>query len=186
LNIQITVIAAPKVEHVANGKGGYDKVELTYKDQDGRVSQRKLVSFTNQDLFNKVKAARIDETYSVNMEKGEKYWEWKSFEPSMGEPSMSSSVVSSTAPRTAAPASPAAARIGNYETSEERAARQRYIVRQSSISAALDFTKHNANKAAITVDEVLDAASRFEAFVFGEKLDEKADPFAGFQDDIPE
>jgi hypothetical protein len=185
VDIQITVIAPPKVEHVANGKGGYDKVELAYKDvSDGRVSQRKLVSFTNPDLFNKVRAAKVDATYTVNMEKGEKYWEWKSFEPALDEPGIPTQAPSRGSAAVAA--SPAAGRISNYETAEERAARQRYIVRQSSLGHAIEIAKHNAAKTVITLDEIFGMAERIKAFVFEEKIDDKDDPFAGFKDDIPE
>lgn len=50
----------------------------------------------------------------------------------------------------------------NWETSEERALRQRYIVRQSSITAALTFLGDGA----MEVKQVLDIAKQFEEFVF--------------------
>jgi hypothetical protein len=52
----------------------------------------------------------------------------------------------------------------NYETAEERAARQRLIVRQSSLSNALQYFE--ITKAKPTVDEVTDLAESFTKFIF--------------------
>jgi hypothetical protein len=52
-----------------------------------------------------------------------------------------------------------------YETPEERAKKQVYIVRQSSISAAIDTLK--TDKKNPTKEEVVATAQFYESFVFG-------------------
>ena len=52
-----------------------------------------------------------------------------------------------------------------YETPEERAKRQVLIVRQSSLSSAIELLK--TDKKSPTVPEVLQVAKQFEAYVFG-------------------
>lgn len=55
----------------------------------------------------------------------------------------------------------------NYETAEERAARQRLIVRQSSLSNALQYFE--ITKAKPSVQEVTDLAEEFTKFIFETK-----------------
>lgn len=50
----------------------------------------------------------------------------------------------------------------NYETKEERAARQRLIVRQSSLSSAIEVYKGADN----SIDEILSIADKFTDWVF--------------------
>jgi hypothetical protein len=55
----------------------------------------------------------------------------------------------------------------NYETPAERAKRQVYIVRQSSINAAIAlYVAQNPKGAAVSVEEILKVAGTFEAYVF--------------------
>ena len=50
----------------------------------------------------------------------------------------------------------------NYETKEERAARQVYIIRQSSLATAVDLLGQGAS-----TDTVIETAKVFEAYVLG-------------------
>jgi len=57
---------------------------------------------------------------------------------------------------------------GGWETPEERAAKQIYIVRQSSISNAIAFYGMRADHDKdVLEDDVISLAKRFEAYVFG-------------------
>lgn len=67
----------------------------------------------------------------------------------------------------------------NYETKEERAARQVYIIRQSSISSAIDLLKDSKP----TVEGVLNVAKQFEEYIFSEKTG--VDAINDLDDDIP-
>lgn len=57
----------------------------------------------------------------------------------------------------------------DFETKEEREKKQVYIVRQSSISAAISLLK--TEKKVPTTFEILETAKQFEQFVFGGKVD---------------
>lgn len=74
---------------------------------------------------------------------------------------------------------------GNFETPEERAAKQVYIVRQSSLSTAVSLLA--AKKKEATLFEVIDTAKAFEAYVFGRSLagNETAASQQELVDDIP-
>lgn len=75
-----------------------------------------------------------------------------------------------------------------YETPEERAVKQIYIVRQSSISSAIGLLTTGA-KVPPDADAVLEVAKKFETFVFG-STKEPIDVTTAFDeldtmDDIP-
>lgn len=74
---------------------------------------------------------------------------------------------------------------GNFETPEERKAKQVYIVRQSSLSTAVSYL--TAKKKEPTTFEIIDAAKAFEAFVFGRSSvgAEAAGAAQDLKDDLP-
>jgi len=53
-----------------------------------------------------------------------------------------------------------------YETPEERAKKQVYIVKQSSLSAAIDVLKHNNPKGTVDTQQALQVAQEFVDWVF--------------------
>ena len=69
----------------------------------------------------------------------------------------------------------------NYETKEERAQRQVYIIRQSSISSAVELLGTGAKTA-----DVIATAKEFEAYVFAKEANPtKEVNFDDLEDDIP-
>jgi hypothetical protein len=189
MEIQVSPLVEPTVTTHATSKGGsYKKLEISYKDlsKDGKVAGKKMVSFNDEGTFNKVVSAIPGKVYNVRLEKDGDYWQWRSFEEALGEPAVSNSGASTPAVANRSSSSPAT-RISNYETAEERAARQRLIVRQSSITAAITLSIHNSPKNNVPIAEVLALASQFEAFVFGEgQTQDAVDPIDGLTNDIPE
>lgn len=129
-------VLSVNVNHIPNAKGGYDVAEVAYKDlAQGKVGGKKIMSFLDKAVFNAAKAMKANGFYEITMAKeagndGKEYWQWKNIAEADGE----------------APA-PAAGKAGftppksNYETPEERVARQRLIVRQSSLSNAVTLLK---------------------------------------------
>lgn len=71
-----------------------------------------------------------------------------------------------------------------YETSEERAAKQVYIVRQSSIANAINFLNVSGAKKH-TTEEALAIAKKFEDFVFGKDVADAPQGFDDFENDMP-
>lgn len=172
--MQITILSVT-VEHMPGKNGGYDKAEVAYKDHEGKVAGKNLVSFNAPEAFAVVKAAVHGDVLDVTAEKDAKgYWQWVK--------------VSKAGTVTDAPAAGATAPVGKsaatalkntYETPEERAAKQLSITRQFSINAAIEYSK--SVKALKSIDEVLEVAKVFEAHVYREAPTAAA--FDNFQDD---
>lgn len=130
-------------------------MQVIYTDSAGKVDSKKLVSFSNKDVFNMFKTAAPGSTFEVTSEKDSNgYWQWTAAKP-LGEGA------ATAAPTGMGKATPRS----TYETPEERAKRQVYIIRQSSLSAAIDLLKHNNPKGAIAIPDVVSVARDFEEFV---------------------
>lgn len=167
---QITIIAIAN-EYVATAKGGYNKLEVTYK-KDGKVTARKIMDFTNKAVYNAFKDANNGDVFDVTEKKNDKdYWEFATATKAAltgeaspvtpGSSSGSGSIRGTSAPKS------------NYETSEERAARQVMIVRQSSLSNAVALLTLNGDKKT-SPEQVISVARQFESYVLGTDVVESA------------
>jgi len=163
--MQITILSV-SVEHVPGKNGGYDKAEVAYKDADGKVAGKNLVSFNAPEAFAVVKASGNGDVLDVTTEKDAKgYWQW-------------TKVVKLDAAQVAAAPKAADAPVGKaganptpkntYETPEERAFKQLCIVRQTGIERALN-TLQVLTGDKFTVEDVIAVARQYEAYVFEEK-----------------
>jgi len=139
-------------------KGKYKMMEVAYKS-DGKINGKKLMSFGGgADVFKFLLTAE-PASYEVGLNKNDKgYWDWVSISPA-GQGGSAAG-----APAKASGASPAPR--NTYETPEERSAKQKYIVRQSSVSAAINLLGLNPKKVP-TTEEVIAIAKQFEDYVFG-------------------
>lgn len=136
---------------------GYMVAEVAYL-KDGAAESKKVMSFAAPNVYailEGLKAFPVD--VNVVQRKEGKYWNWKDIE--IGGKQTSGSTTTSK---------PVGKVIGsNYETSEERAKRQVYIVRQSSVATAVEFFKAKFPKGVeATMEEVIEEARKIEAFVF--------------------
>ncbi len=175
MQIQIQFINAS-----VEDKGKYKQAEIAFKDlAKGQVSSKKLMSFTNPVVYKTLVDAKNGEIYTIDMEKNEKgYWDWIK-------------AVTSTSVDTSNAVSPSKASVApksTYETPEERAKKQVYIVRQSSISSAIDYMNGTGAIKKATAADVIFCAKEFESYVFG--LDTGITPLADLptlntDDDIP-
>lgn len=140
-------------------KGKFSMAQVAYKGPDGKVEGKKLPSFNNPEVFKTLTAAQQGDLFQVVSEKDNNgYWQWTSAVAGGKNVGNSETGVVAVKSQTTQARS-------NFETPEERAARQVYIVRQSSISNAVDLLKDP--KKVASVDEVLAVAKEFEEFVFG-------------------
>lgn len=157
-------------------KGKYKMAEVAYKGSDGKVTSKKLMSFNYPEVFNSFANAKQGNVFSVEMVKNDKgYWDWTT--ATTGGAAGGATAKASPAPGNSSPKS-------TYETAEERANRQVLIVRQSSLSNAIEFLGLNQKKVP-SVQEVVEVASFFEGYVFGKtSKPEVADEFAGLESDI--
>lgn len=148
-----TKIEIIKVENTNTGK--YGKAVLTYKGTDGQIKSHSVMSF-NTHVYKVMSQAQAGEVYDIEMRKDEKTGYWAMYSAVKSGEGMSQN--------TAVPANKQATK-STYETPEERAMRQVYIVRQSSISNALEFAKLGKMKD-VSVEGILSVAKEFEAYVF--------------------
>ena len=169
-------------------KGPFQTLEVAYKNLtfQGKVEGKTLFSFGNQKpVYDILVNAGVGSTYTIGIHKNDKgYNDWVNATAGASE---------AAARPTAQPASggsinivPGTAPKSNFETPEERAKKQIYIVRQSSISSAISALSVGA-KNPPKVDDVIATAKAFEDFVFGtsvaESFKELEDPTVF--DDIP-
>lgn len=160
------------VEWVGEGRKKYGKaaVEYTY---NGEARKQNVMSFTNPDVFKKVQEL-TGQTVEVEVGKNDRgYSEWRSI--SVGTSATSTAGVVGNAPATTRVTG------SNYETKEERAARQVLIVKQSSLSAAIS-TLTPGSKSAIDPKAVIETAQVFTDWVF-ESNDKSG--FDNMEQDIP-
>ena len=172
--MQITVIDVGQLNtHTAKNGRSYQSMEITYKGENGNVASKKLMSFANPEVFKTAQTWAKNDTVNVNAQKDDNgYWQWVSI---LGEgesaPLQGKATVTPTKNTTRVTGS-------NYETKEERASRQVMIVRQSSISSAVNVL--TAEGKSPTASEVLDLAKTFENYVMDNKTS-----VADMKDDIP-
>jgi hypothetical protein len=172
--INIVDVGAPNTHAAKNGRS-YQSIEVTYKDEQGQVKNKKLMSFSNPSVFNHIKGLAKGEVVNVTTVKNAKgFWDWTGIGNEGDAPAATQS-------------KPATAQAGgrvtgsNYETKEERAARQILIVRQSSLSSAVELLGTGKS-----VADVIATAKQFEAYVFGPDANPtKEVNFDDLEDDIP-
>jgi hypothetical protein len=149
--INIIDVGAPNTHAAKNGRS-YQSIEVTYKDDQGQVKNKKLMSFSNPSVFNHIKDLTKGDQINLRTEKDAAgYWQWIGLE---GDKTVATET--KTTPQTGGRVTGS-----NYETKEERAARQVLIVRQSSLSSAVELLGPGKS-----VEEVLAIAKQFEDYVF--------------------
>lgn len=147
----ITVIGTT-IDQAKTSKGkSYQVLTVTFKDhsKSGKVDAKKLFSFgTDKEIWERLSNAKNGDSFSVTEEKDEKGFNvWTAVAKQVG-------VSMSTVPAQ-----------NRFETPEERAARQVYIVRQSSIASAVELLKNHGKQP--DVAKVIEVAKAFEDYVFG-------------------
>ena len=144
-------------------KGKYRQATVSYKRDNGKVDAKKLVSFGIKDVYNTMTAAQPGDAFDVTWEKDEKGFPQWSQVSSLGKASSGG-----TGNQKVEPLARTVVR-SSYETPEERAKRQVYIVRQSSISNAIAFLTAKEPKgvdASSDENTVLSLAETFAHYVF--------------------
>jgi hypothetical protein len=149
------------VETVPSGKGrSYEKAVVTY-DSNGREQNFSLMSFTNPAVFKTIKDSTPGQEFDVTVGKNDKgYNTWTA---------VALTTTGSTQP--GKPASTTVAR-STYETPEERKLKQLYIIKQSSISNAIQYIKELNNEEPASVEYVLDVAQKFVDWIYDIPLEQ--------------
>jgi len=112
---------------------------------EGVTRTQNIVPFANPKVFGVLDDANIGDKFEVAITKNGKYDNWSAIGPvgSFKQAAPTTKVIGS-----------------NYETAEERAIKQRYIVRQSSLANAIALSPK------ATVGDIIAIAKQFEEFVF--------------------
>ena len=140
------------------GKTPWSKAAVVHM-VNGQQRTQNVMSFTNPKVFQTVKEMQPGEEYDVTVIKNDKgYNEWSSITKSTGDAAPANKAAGSTTVRS------------TYETPEERKLRQLYIIRQSSISNAIElYTKVNV-RTDLTLREhteyITELAQGFVDFVY--------------------
>lgn len=156
---KITIL---KQETVTPAGKKYQVCELGYRTEDNKTKAMKIFGFGDQkavfDVATKLQPGDIVDAYLAQSDKG--FWQFSSLTPT-------GTKEATTGEQARSAAAPSAAR-GNWETPEERQAKQVMIVRQSSLSNAVAFFASREPKGT-TADAkaVVELAKFFEAYVLG-------------------
>jgi hypothetical protein len=168
--MQITVIDVTENTKKSESGRTFQQLEVAYKNEQGQPQLKKLISFSNPNVFKAAKDWVKGDVVNVTTVKNEKtgYWDWIGLE--------GDGIVAENKPASAA----TGARVtgSNYETKEERAARQVFIIRQSSLSTAVELLGQGKS-----VADVIATAKQFEAYVFSKASGVEA--INDIEDDIP-
>ena len=156
----------------AKGKN-YQNAEVAYKNFDsGKVESKNITQYS--DVFRIVAEANPNQTFDVHTQKDDAgYWQWKSMKRIVleGDAQKAPDLLKSAATPAGSYSKP------TYETPEERAQKQVYIVKQSSISNAISVLSLGAKTPPPTTEQVLQLAQTFTDWVFqSPKLSLEATP----------
>lgn len=183
----IQILNVTKTSAMSKANKPYEVLDIAFKNLtfQGKVEGKKLMPFgANANAFNTLKNA-TGGNYEITVVKNDAgYNDWTNVVPADGSaPAQQEQVYQ---PKSASIPNASPARTNTFETPEERAKKQVYIVRQSSISAsvaALSVGSKNPPKA----NDVIDYAKQLEAFVFGiPPLAEDASGFDSMNEDVPD
>lgn len=153
---QITVL---KSETTTPAGKTYQVCELGYRTYDGKTKGMRILGITkNKAIFDVAIKAVVGDVLDAQFVQNDKgFWEFGRL-VATGEKQATTAVSNSNA----------SAPRGNWETPEERAAKQDFIIRQSSISSAISFFE--GAKARPAVEDVLKVADQFRNYVFGKPV----------------
>lgn len=175
MELQVKVVS---IEHDAtiakNGGGSYKGTRIAYRDAEGSLKEKNIHSNAlkfNPALKNQLAEIKAGDDITIEMVKEGEFWNVKNVKKGFAAPvSNGSNVAGASNGNGGAVQSPRS----TYETAEERAKKQVYIVRQSSITQALTYFGliKGIDDTFPTTDEILGVASRFEAHVFGTEFDD--------------
>lgn len=144
--------------------GTYKGAEIVFKDVNGKVQTKNIhengLKYAPA-VKNGLESLEPGDNFTVEMEKKDDFWTWISIKKGIEqeEKQKSTSQQSTTSKST------------SWETAEERAARQKLIVRQSSLTNAVAFLVLQGRTHA-TEEDVLETATTFYNWVFEQWVDE--------------
>lgn len=189
--MKIQIVNVDLVDKTGPSGKPYQLVEVTYKNLtfQGKVEMKPVMPFgVTAETAEVLKTATKGDLFTITKVKNDKgFIDWTAAAPEAAPaPGKNLPASSYAAPAT----SSTQATKSTYETPEERAKKQVYIVRQSSITAALTFLNNNMQSSTstelVSTDAVLAVAKEFENYVFGIETVKPTSFDSDAEDDLPE
>ena len=175
--MQINIVNVQETQKTNKAGKPYQELEVIYKDDTGKANTKKLMSFNYPDTYKVLSKGKSGDTLNIVTEKVGEYWQWTA----IGQTVVPSTTQSSGGVPTTGTYQKTSS---SYETPEERAKKQVYIIRQSSLSSAISALAVGS-KSPHSSEEIISLAKEFEAFVLGKDLDSLMDAVTDMEDDIP-
>lgn len=155
-----------------NGGGSYPGTRITYRDKDGSLKEQMLhenATKYNAELKDAIASLKQGDTFTMIKEKEGAHWNVKSIINGVvsAPPQSAPAAVSGGATSASGNSSPKS----TYQTAEERAQVQVYIVRQSTLTQAINYLQLSKDFDA-TPANVIEIAKQFESHVFGNEYDD--------------
>lgn len=163
--MQVT-IQEVTVETVKKGNNKpYYKALVTH-EANGKSGVKQIMSFANPSVFDAVKNASSGSEWDVEIKKEGDFWNWISMTALDGD---------STAPTKTSGGSavkPTGGKVlgSTYETPDERKIKQMYIIKQSSISNAIEYLKAT-REGGFDAEDITSTAQVFVDFVYDNNAD---------------
>jgi len=151
MQIQMIGVTAHKIP----GKK-YEKLEVAYKNDKGEIKGRNVMSFGIKNGLDLLKTATPGTMLDVDLVKEGEYWNWVGVKKAGDAPAANSSGGSSSGGGNKYPSR-------DFETKEERAAKQRLIIRQNCVGNAIAMMK--TDKVGLDIKDVLAMAAKLEQFI---------------------
>ena len=179
MQVNVVDVSSLNTHQAKNGRN-YQSLEIMYKNDQGQAQSKKLMSFANPDVFKAAQSWEKGNVIDVSTEKDANgYWQWTAVGNADNTQDTNSG---NTAVATQAKA-PVGKSGGNWETTDERQARQVMIVRQSSLSNAVATLALSATKA--SANDVISLAKLYEGFVLGNTSSSPEPDMEDLASDIP-
>ena len=147
-------------------KGKYNLIKVTYLNTEtGKPGSTNIVSFKDKELFAQAKALEAGTYVDATVVKEGDFFNWTKFvEIAAPEGADDDAPVEAAKPVKKAWGKSTPTGNKEWETRAERAARQVLIVRQSSITAAINVI--NLHGGGTDLKEILNTAEQIEKWVF--------------------
>lgn len=171
MDVNGKVVEVEMNAQIEGQKGVYNGARLSYRDKDNKLVEKTFHENAlkyNAALKNGLSQLEKGDNFVAKQEKKDGYWNWTSV--AKGQ-ELTAAKVESKAPASG----------GNWETAEERKNKQVYIVRQSSITAALNLLSQQGVKKP-TVADVCQMAEELKEYVFNGVISTRIEDM---EDDIP-
>lgn len=163
--MQIQVLSVIQTTEKSAAGKPYQMLEVAYKNLtfQGKVESKKLMPFgANKAAFDVLALAKPSEIFDIDVVKNDRgYNDW--IKVTKGSAATGGAENAHAKPTNAQSSTPTK---GGWETPEERAKKQVYIIRQSSLTNAV-ATLSVGRKGEIKKEEVIELAKYYEDFVFG-------------------